>query len=359
MAYDVNEQDLLDEIGNSNLPDSAKSVIDSLLRDPLDPNFGGGSTSIETLTGGGTVDPTVGLAEITGSGVYDAAGTPVIIVNSDEAVQITYTVGGSTFVILAGQGDDVIIIQDGAVVTPPGGAAPVVQGGTVEGGDGNDSISGGSGNDSISGGTGNDSISGGAGQDQVTVGTGNDSVDGGSSFDQAFLQAGRTSYSVSIDNGGLVIVANSGGETKTLTGVEFVKFDDGSIITAMANQDQGVVARLYETILNREAEADGLQSWVSELQSGATDLASIAAGFVNSQEFQNLTQGTTNSEFLDLLYQQSFGREADAAGKAAWLDLLDSGAATREGLAIGFAASQEAIEAFDYIQIVGTNIDFS
>ncbi|MBO6757304.1 MAG: DUF4214 domain-containing protein [Roseibium sp.] len=358
MAYDVDEQVLLDTINNSNIPDSAKSVISSLLAptDPLDPNFGTDPT-VDTLSGGGAVDPTADLAEITGTGVYDANGTPVVIVNTDEDVQITYTVGSSTFIILAGQGDDLIVLQDGVPLSD--GTSTTVPGGTVELGDGNDSVVGSSGNDSISGGTGNDSISGGSGRDQITVGDGNDSVDGGANFDQAFLQAGRTSYTITVENGGLVIVATDGSQTNTLTGVEFVRFDDNSIVTAMANQDQGVVARLYEAILNREADETGLQGWVSGLQDGSLELATIAAGFVNSQEFQNLTSGLTNSAFIDLMYQQTFGREADTAGKAGWLDLLDSGAITREGIAIGFAASQEAIESFDYIQIVGSNVDFS
>jgi Ca2+-binding RTX toxin-like protein len=353
VAYDVNEQTLLNTISSSNIPTSAKSVIQSLL------GLGTGSTSksIETLSGSGAINPNVALAEITGSGVYSADGTPVIIVNSNEAVQITYTVGGSTFVILAGSNDDVILIQDGAVVGGARNASDTAtQGGLIEGGDGNDSISGASGNDSISGGAGNDSISGGAGNDQISLGSGSDSVSGGAGFDRATMEGGVSSYTVSVDGAGNVVLTDTGGQVDTLNGVEFVTFEDGSILTALADQDQGAVARLYETLFDRAADADGLNFWVSSLESGTIDLEAVAKGFLGS--FENASKAdATNTVFVESLYTQLLDRASDVPGLEFWVSALDSGV-SREAVAVGFAASQEAIEDYDYIQIVGASADF-
>jgi Ca2+-binding RTX toxin-like protein len=353
VAYDVNEQTLLDTISSSNIPTSAKSVIQSLL--------GTGSTtkSIETLSGSGAINPNVALAEITGSGVYSADGTPVIIVNSNEAVQITYTVGGSTFVILAGSNDDVILIQDGAVVGGARNASDTAtQGGLIEGGDGNDSISGASGNDSISGGAGNDSISGGAGNDQISLGSGSDSVSGGAGFDRATMEGGVSSYTVSVDGAGNVVLTDTGGQVDTLNGVEFVTFEDGSILTALADQDQGAVARLYETLFDRAADADGLNFWVSNLENGTVELKDVAKGFLRSVEYALKGDGTnTNTVFVENLYTQLFNRASDAPGLEFWVAALDSGF-SREAVAVGFAKSQEAIDDYSYIQIVGASADF-
>lgn len=85
MAYDVNEQVLLDAINNSALPDSAKDIIAALLNadDPNSP------TSGVDLSTGEVAGPEVDLAVINESGIYDANGTPVIVVNSSAAVQLT------------------------------------------------------------------------------------------------------------------------------------------------------------------------------------------------------------------------------------------------------------------------------
>lgn len=356
MAYDVNEQELLNTISTSDLPGSAKSVIASLL------GTGTGTKSVETLTGGGTVDPLANLAEITGSGVYNAAGTPVIIVNSNDAVQITYTVGGSTFVILAGSNDDIIVIQDGAVV---GGAASdrsatgsIATGGTVDGGDGNDSITGASGNDTISGGAGNDSITGGAGNDVINLGSGSDSVSGGSGFDRANVEGGLSSYTVTVDASGNVVLTDGAGLVDTLNGVEFVTFTDGSILTALANEDQAVVTRLYETVLDRAADAEGLNFWLSNLEDGTINVQAIAQNLLASSEYLGKASASaTNADFVASLYTQLLNRAADTAGQEFWVSVLDSGL-SREAVAVGFAASQEAADAYNYIKIVGTNVDF-
>lgn len=171
MSYDVDEQVLLNTINSSDLPDTAKSVISALLGTDIDPDD---LVRVDDLADG--QDPEADLAEINSSGVYEASGTPVVVVNSNEAVQLTYTVGGSTYVILAGQGDDIIIIQDGQRISREGSDGEIVIDGLVEGGAGDDSITGASGDDYISGGAGADTILGGAGDDTISGGSNYDDV---------------------------------------------------------------------------------------------------------------------------------------------------------------------------------------
>ena len=358
MAYDVDEQVLLATISGSNIPDNAKSVISSLL------SGGAAKKSVESLSASGDVPSGVDLAEITGSGVYSASGTPVIIVNSDDSVQLTYTAGGSTYAILAGAGDDVIVIQDGVAVgnarsnLSSDAKAKAVEGGIVVGGDGNDSISGASGNDTISGGTGNDTITGGAGNDVISLGSGSDSVSGGSGFDRANVEGTLSSYTVSVDASGNVLLTDGGGQVDTLNGVEFVTFTDGSILTALANQDQATVTRLYEAVLDRAADAEGLNFWLSNLEKGKIDVEAIAQGLLGSSEYLNkASAAASDADFVASLYTQLLNRAPDAAGRNFWTSALENGV-TRETVAVGFAASEEATDAYNYIKIVGTNVDF-
>jgi len=97
------------------------------------------------------------------------------------------------------------------------------------------------------------------------------------------------------------------------------------------------VSRLYRNVLNREPDAGGLQYWSNLLRSGTTG-GSVARGFFFSPEFIN--RGTGNSEFLDILYQTLLNRPADAGGKAYWLNQMLPGY-PRENIFAGFVNSTE------------------
>ena len=106
MAYDVTDQEILDDIDSSDQPDVIKEAIEEEL------SGSGGTVQVESFDGDGddpvVIEETVDVVEITGDGTYNANGADVIIVNSDEDVKINYTPeeGDETFVISAGGGDD-------------------------------------------------------------------------------------------------------------------------------------------------------------------------------------------------------------------------------------------------------------
>ncbi|AKI02656.1 putative calcium-binding protein [Hoeflea sp. IMCC20628] len=97
---------------------------------------------------------------------------------------------------------------------------------------GNNTIVGRSGADRINGGSGDDIIQGGLGRDLLTGGRGNDRIDGGSDTnDYAFFSGNQDQYNISTTAGGVTTVEwigpGSGDGTDTLTGIEFLGFDDG------------------------------------------------------------------------------------------------------------------------------------
>ncbi len=354
MAYDANTQALFNTIGNSDLSDSVKlSTLDILSASR--PGQNPASTSVETLSEGGAFGADVQLGEITGGGTYFASsGANVIFAHTEQDTSITFAhAKAEPFVIVGGSGADHITVIDD---TPPDGS-DAQPGGMLMGGAGDDVLVGGDGGDVLVGGAGDDVMSGGHGRDVFETGVGNDTVIGGDGFDRANLAGGLSDYTVTIESGQLVLTSNADGGETTLSGVEFLTFADGSIVTALAEADQGVVARLYETVFNRATDAEGLRGWVHDLQNSNT-LEGVAEGFLGSSEFQSMVNNLSDSEFLDLLYVHAFGREGDAEGKAGWINALESGALSRAEVAIGFAASQEAIETFDYIKIIGSNADF-
>jgi len=101
---------------------------------------------------------------------------------------------------------------------------------TVAGSATNDTLSGGDGNDSLSGLGANDSLSGGPGNDTLAGGPGNDSLDGGAGFDVAVIDGTRGAAMTVRSGPGTWTVTTATG-TETLTGIEQVRFTDGSLYT--------------------------------------------------------------------------------------------------------------------------------
>jgi hypothetical protein len=72
-----------------------------------------------------------------------------------------------------------------------------------------------------------------------------------------------------------------------------------------------------------------------------TSLSAIAQSFIGSPEYQNLHGQQSNQQFVDALYQAALGRAPDAAGEQGWLAALGQGS-SRAAVALGFASSGEA-----------------
>lgn len=93
--------------------------------------------------------------------------------------------------------------------------------------------------------------------------------------------------------------------------------------TEEARQVKNFVLRLYECVLGRKADYEGLADWFTDLICQVTSGAEAAYGFVFSEEFQK--KNLDNSRYIDVLYKTMFNRAGDAGGKAAWLDNLQVG----------------------------------
>ena len=99
------------------------------------------------------------------------------------------------------------------------------------------------------------------------------------------------------------------------------------------------VKRIYIYVLDREPEAEGSAFWSDELYAFRRTGAEVAQGFIFSEEFNN--RGTTDKQFVEILYKTFFGREADEAGRNYWLEQLATGTMDRVTVANGFIFSQE------------------
>lgn len=111
----------------------------------------------------------------------------------------------------------------------------------------------------------------------------------------------------------------------------------------IAAQNTGVeafVTRFYQQCLGREPDAGGLAYWVDTLNSGRGSGADLAWSFIFSVEFQN--SGSTDDEYLNVLYRAFFNREPDHGGYDHWLGLM-AGGTDRATILDGFTSAQEFI----------------
>ena len=132
---------------------------------------------------------------------------------------------------------------------------------------------------------------------------------------------------------------------------------DFTLTVALVPEDpvSAFVERLYTTLLDRPSDEKGKAEWVTDLNSGRS-AADAASGFVLSAELKN--QNLSNSEFVDRMYRTFLDREADAAGKADWVSILDS-CCSYAYILNSFAGSQEFINLCDSYGITAGSYESS
>jgi len=90
----------------------------------------------------------------------------------------------------------------------------------------------------------------------------------------------------------------------------------------MATTQQSALQKLYVAYFNRPADPGGLAFYDANLTAGRVTMAQISADFAKSSEYQTEYSQATFAGVVDRVYQNLFGRPADAAGKALYVKAL-------------------------------------
>ncbi|MEC3860463.1 DUF4214 domain-containing protein [Mesobacterium sp. TK19101] len=114
----------------------------------------------------------------------------------------------------------------------------------------------------------------------------------------------------------------------------------GAVRDISAETTEAKVFRLYQATLDRAPDSGGFYSWVDGIDDGRVTLQQATAAFVNSPEFVNTYGTLDNGSFVDLLYMNVLGREADPGGRDGWVSSLEGGTA-RGNVVLGFSESAE------------------
>ncbi|MGZ3183717.1 MAG: DUF4214 domain-containing protein [Telluria sp.] len=236
--------------------------------------------------------------------------------------------------IFEGKGGVAATINDGTTV--PAHAAGVVDR-VVVGTAGNDNIViADAKNTHITLGSGNSFVTTGAGADTVVAGLGNSTIAGGTGHAIVELKGSASDYQVSQVNGHAVVVNATTHTTTDITKIQYVQLDSGKALVFANDSNQAAISTLFQSTFGRTATSTELTTWFNKAAAGES-LTDIAAELARTTEFQTHTSTLSDTDFVNALYQQTFGRAAEDAGLAYWLNALQTGGATRAQLTASFA----------------------
>ncbi|MCK0151433.1 DUF4214 domain-containing protein [Marivita sp. S6314] len=211
-------------------------------------------------------------------------------------------------------------------------------------GDGPDENRATSGDDSLSGVTDEQEvIEGGNGNDSIFGGPGVDFINGDDGIDTAVFSGPQNGYTLQLSPTSARVDDRTAGrdDYDLLTGIEFLKFEGETAIPAffLDRFDSGAqlteaqfneVIELYIAYYNRAPDSLGLAFWTNAYAEGGVTLGDMANDFATQPETQGLyPEGTTDTVFIEAVYNNVLGRDPDAPGLAFWLGQLGAGGSTR------------------------------
>ncbi len=191
-------------------------------------------------------------------------------------------------------------------------------------------------------------LNGGGGDDTLIGGSADDVIDGGDGTDAVVYDGLRSGFSTDLMDDGGIVVGHAHGETDTLSDIERIDFADGALIYDLQSPNLDFVYCLYAAAFDRAPDEAGLRFWTGVLDFFDANLPErdkedyLASQILASDEYNDLYDpNLSNAEYVDALYRNVHDRLPDDAGRAFWIDVLDSGVG-RDLVLISFAVSDES-----------------
>lgn len=180
------------------------------------------------------------------------------------------------------------------------------------------------------------------------------SIDGGLGMDLSTYSQSLSTYHITANTDGSF---NIHGNTidDTLVNIERLAFSDKNIALDI-DGIAGKAYRIYQAAFDRTPDKEGLGYWISEMDKGMS-LEGVSNSFIHSQEFQGL-YGTnpTNEAFVTLLYNNVLNRNPDAEGMAYWLNEFNTGIIDKVGALASFSESSENIN--NVADVIANGIEY-
>ena len=190
--------------------------------------------------------------------------------------------------------------------------------------------------------------------DIINASNGDDDIDGGPGTDTVVYSRGRNQVTHDWMNDGTIVVTRTalGEGTDTLTNVERIDLDDGSLLYDVDTPNLGFGYRIYQASFDRTPDEGGVLFWIGVLDdldnqgwSQYDKEQFLATQFIQSDEFKALFGANpTNEEYIDAMYQNVLDRLPDQGGYDFWVGGMVNDGLTREDILIAFTKSDENVD---------------
>jgi Domain of unknown function (DUF4214) len=203
------------------------------------------------------------------------------------------------------------------------------------------------GDDLLSGGTGDANDNTGA----LALGLIEGNIDGHEGYDILTASGYKSDYAVEQHAGTVKITNLSSSAMAQIKNVEMLSFGDGSNIAIAHNGTEGVLARLFQVYLNRDATSNEWKLGTDALSQKAP-VEAIFNWFNTAANLGNLN----NTDYIQTLYSNVFSRQATDTELSYYLNKLSNHETDRNWLAVDLASSKEAIEVVGSVIIVDSTL---
>lgn len=127
----------------------------------------------------------------------------------------------------------------------------------------------------------------------------------------------------------------------------------------MATDYVNEVQKLYVAYFSRPADPAGLTFWADKLQNDPAGYQQISAAFSTSAEYRATYGGMDNRAVVAEVYDNLFGRAAEAAGVDFWANALSTGAMTIDNVVTQIASGSQGTDRTTYNGKVAVSTAFT
>ncbi|WP_155773465.1 beta strand repeat-containing protein [Rhizobium leguminosarum] len=107
------------------------------------------------------------------------------------------------------------------------------------------------------------------------------------------------------------------------------------------NLDTSEMQRIYDVVFDRDMQNSEREQLGTYLTQGALNVTQLATDLIASAAFTSSYGTLSNVGFVEVLYQNAYGRNASVSEMQTWLGKLSSGSLTRAGLVLTISESAE------------------
>jgi|GEM_PF-51797 len=188
----------------------------------------------------------------------------------------------------------------------------------------------------------NNLVTGNAQDNVFEVVMGNWVIDGQSGEDTVKLPNALSDYVISQEsyNGELQATLYGPEGRIIVRDVETIAFSDATLIKTEGTEI-AQIDHLYEEVLGRNPDPDGLTYWVEQMSQGAS-LTDVAQAIEQSEEFKWMYGTPSEAQLVQELYEAVLGRDSDAPGLSYWTEKLAVHDMTEGELIVSLMQSAES-----------------